>query len=174
MSLFHLGGDMQPLRWLVHGRPPVLWSWFHHRRSHCIHPRLTNPQLCSQLIISNFGEIFKSRYLQCWLALMMVFQTLLFYLLNRMRWPIALQIAGRFASTMAWLLRPICIFPISDQAFVDGLYWSTFKVTFRLEIPHNTSSLWTLWTSSHPPVTTTCRFKLAALRPYSVLGKLLL
>ena len=41
--------DTQLLRSLVPRRPPLLSSWFHPRKSHCICPMASNRQPCSQL-----------------------------------------------------------------------------------------------------------------------------
>ena len=83
--------------------------------------------------------------------------------------------AARLTSATAWKNRLFFRDPISDQVSMDGLYWSTCKQARHLissqRIPHNTSFLF-LSSSSSPPVTTTCWFKCAALRPCSPLGKI--
>ena len=44
------------LRQMVPRWPPMLSSWFHHRKSHCNHPTASTHRHCRQLEMWNLGE----------------------------------------------------------------------------------------------------------------------
>ena len=105
-------------------------------------------------------------------SLFIMISMILFYCFIGLRLPRQPK-AARLTSATAWKNFPSFRDPIWDQVLFDGLYWSTCKqarhnITSQ-RIPHNTSSLLLL---SQPPVTTTCWFKWAALRPSIALGKI--